>query len=312
MNGKEYSQTWSSRSQKIKLSFKNIDINNFYLYSSFNGLYDNPSPFIYSKNLIAKSQKQDFINIRKYLRILKNSVNYKVRISQLKRNKTLEKLKSFLPPIDKMENFQKILQPFYTKYEGKKVNGPFLKCSEQALNINSVVKFENINIICEIGGGFGAMAEIIIKKYQPNYYIIIDLPETLKISNMYLNNLFPGKVNYFNQQKKLKKNKNSTNILLVDVKKYSYLKSFFPKIDLFINSNSFGEMNIETVREYFLFIETYSNVYLSNTNKDYRKEGNYIYTKKTYPYNKNWIEKFSNYQKLDEFKHNLQLITFLP
>ncbi len=310
----KYSKTWLKRANTINKSIKDVSVDNFYLYSSFTGFYENPSPFIYSKNSIAAHINTPiFFDFHRNLRIVRNLFNYYKRYLELKRDDYFNKVGEFLPYIKDSGASNKIFEPFYSNFKQRKMNGTFLKCSEQAFNIDSAIPTDNLSIICEIGGGFGAMAEVMIKKYNPNFYIIIDLPETLEVSKMYLNHVFPGRVHYFNETNISKiLIKEDLNVILVDFNKYTHIKKYFPSINLFINSNSFGEMEIEMVKEYFIFIESYSNVYLSNTNRNNRKEGGYLYNKKSYPYLDDWIEKYSNYQKIEEYKNNHQMITYLP
>jgi hypothetical protein len=103
-----------------------------------------------------------------------------------------------------------------------------------------------INIL-EIGSGFGGLAYF-IKKIIPNSHIIlIDLPESLIFSNIYLKTIFP------------KENHNlldSENQKISIRKGFTYISNYnvpmlkFKNIDLAINTLSFAEMEISQVISY--------------------------------------------------------------
>ena len=87
---KIYSKTWLKRANTINKSIKNVSIDNFYLYSSFTGFYENPSLFIYSKNSIAAYKNASiFFDFRRNLRIVRNLFNYYKRFLELKRDDNL-------------------------------------------------------------------------------------------------------------------------------------------------------------------------------------------------------------------------------
>ena len=50
---------------------------------------------------------------------------------------------------------------------------------------NKILKNNKVNNVCEIGGGFGSLAELFLKNYNAKF-ILIDLPEANLMSAYYL------------------------------------------------------------------------------------------------------------------------------
>jgi putative sugar O-methyltransferase len=101
--------------------------------------------------------------------------------------------------------------------------------------------------IMEVGSGFGGLAYF-LKKILPNSKIIlIDIPESLVFSYIYLATLFPKEehclMNMFNQTF-------SNNIGFTYVANYNISTLMFKDIDLAINTLSFAEMETTQVLEY--------------------------------------------------------------
>ena len=111
----------------------------------------------------------------------------------------------------------------------------------------------NIQNICEIGGGFGSLARIIISQSKVKYFLI-DLPETNLLSAFYLNEHFKDK-KIFTYEKVTNDEINEKDIAQYDIiilPPWVHLTSV--KIDLFINTRSMMEMNFSVINDYFKFI----------------------------------------------------------
>lgn len=148
-----------------------------------------------------------------------------------------------------------------------------------------------IKSICEIGGGYGSFARIILNNINAKYFLI-DFPEANLISSFYLKSHFPKKKFFMYSEK----NKNITDKDLLENDIFIFppwiindLNNII-KIDLFINTHSFMEMPKKNIEEYFNFIHkrVSENGYFLNVNR-YRKEtsGESIRFSK-YPYDSYW------------------------
>ncbi len=152
-----------------------------------------------------------------------------------------------------------------------------------------VFKNNEINIICEIGGGFGSLARIIIPQKKVKYFLI-DLPETNLISSFFLNQHF--------KEKKIFSYQNVINdkINAEDIKDYDiiiippWVKFENIKIDLFINTRSMMEMNFSIVKDYFKFIKkNISNQgFFYNCNRYYKDTVGHPVKLHEYPYDNFW------------------------
>ena len=115
----------------------------------------------------------------------------------------------------------------------------------------------NGDVFLEIGPGSGNLPGILANLFTPKIYIIIDLPESLINSYIFLSSKFPNYKyilpNEFNvEQLNLKNNyKNTTFIFLIPSQ-----KNLIPDnlVDLSINTHSFQEMNQNIISDYFKLI----------------------------------------------------------
>lgn len=122
--------------------------------------------------------------------------------------------------------------------------------------ISSYIK-DNHRIVCEIGGGFGSLASKLKKKFDNLCIIIIDLPEAIILQSYYLLKLYPEKkFCFYNDFVKLTPDelkKNNYDFIIIPPWTKQKIINLF-KIDYFINTHSFQEMDKEIVNDYFQFI----------------------------------------------------------
>ena len=150
-----------------------------------------------------------------------------------------------------------------------------------------------INNICEIGGGYGNFARIILNNQNCKYFLI-DLPQTNLMSSFYLKNNFENKKVYLYSDYK----NESENIISEE----SYNKNDIfiltpwcnlPKkisLDLFINAKSMMEMNFGMIKKYFDLIQNKvtSNGFFLNINRYEKDSVGYPVRIHEYPYDNNW------------------------
>ena len=265
------SNTWKKNSAKDE-NFQKITINDFHNFNVIAGLYEYPSPFIYNKSLAPTFLNRILVKIQKILKF--NLINsYKKDLLNLWKELPND-IKKFLPETQKEHESFLSLNHEERKY---KVNGLYIKCSEQAYNLKNYVKnFSNLNIL-EIGGGYGVMAEIVMKHCNKNY-LICDLDETLNMAEMYLKNFTKyeiKRIETIEELNKLDLNTISGKIYLCNVEKFiNHNKKI--NFDIVINSCSFAEINKEMLNEYLDIISRYHNSIISCSNRD-RLEGNFQY-----------------------------------
>ena len=109
-------------------------------------------------------------------------------------------------------------------------------------------------VFLEIGGGFGAFMRLIRGFYPQATSIMVDIPETLFFLDTFLRHHFPnGKFLYATDRECLAGDLTEYDFVLVPHYLADGLKG--KKIDLLINTNSFGEMHRETIGHWFDLIQ---------------------------------------------------------
>lgn len=107
--------------------------------------------------------------------------------------------------------------------------------------------------ILEIGAGYGNAAYQLVKKLKVKEYVICDLPENLFLSSYYLQANFPDKKVLFITNNKSTVKQSSDFKFLIP----AFLEKITDKFDLVVNSYSFQEMNLKSVKEYFNYIKNH-------------------------------------------------------
>lgn len=147
-----------------------------------------------------------------------------------------------------------------------------------------------INYICEIGGGYGSLAQKICSKHNCKY-ILIDLPEANLLSSYYLSKHFPD-LKFL-----LCDEISGKSISKKDIEGYDFV--IIPpwyeiggdvKINLFINTRSMMEMNFEVIKKYFNFIHIHiaDDGFFLNINRYYKDSVGYPIELSKYPYDERW------------------------
>ncbi len=150
-----------------------------------------------------------------------------------------------------------------------------------------------INNICEIGGGYGNFARIILNNQDCKYFLI-DLPQTNLMSSFYLQNNFENKKIYLYSDYK---NESNNEISEENLNKFDIFILTpwcnLPKklsIDLFINAKSMMEMNFGMITRYFKLIheKTKINGFFLNINRYEKDSVGHPIRIHEYPYDNNW------------------------
>ncbi|MBU0457436.1 MAG: putative sugar O-methyltransferase [Nanoarchaeota archaeon] len=149
----------------------------------------------------------------------------------------------------------KIGNPYVIHINGKELMWDFLQGVDEFYNI--INKFNiDLNeeiVICEIGTGYGRLANIFLQVMPKCHYVLVDLPESLFVAYYHLSKVFGNSIKKYEESRERKEcprdfflEKKATFLLAQDFDKIK-LKS----VDLFINIDSFQEMTPQIVKDYF-------------------------------------------------------------
>lgn len=82
-------------------------------------------------------------------------------------------------------------------FNGRQYTISFLRYFFQYLQMAKLLDFNELHSIVEVGGGYGGLAEVILKLHPHITYVGIEIPPQSYISQQYLTAVFPGKtLNY--------------------------------------------------------------------------------------------------------------------
>ena len=165
----------------------------------------------------------------------------------------------------------KVLGGFGFEINGELINKDTLKFFECMIAIeksgmlNTLQKIDS-PVICEIGAGWGGFAYYYCSLFPKTKYLIVDLPQTLIFSYLYLTELFPNKkVKLFGYESD---SLEECDLLLVpNTEFYNYQNS----IDATINICSFQEMTSEQVSNYVEKIFELDSKFIYSLNRNMNK-----------------------------------------
>jgi len=193
-------------------------------------------------------------------------------------------------------------------FEGKKIDPGDISLIKYLYDLEkNIFKKDKIEVVCEIGGGYGGFAEKILNNFDIKF-ISIDLPQTNILSTYYLSKNFPNKKIFTleNNHKEINQDILNNYDILILPPTINFVNF---KVDLFINTRSMMEMNKSIIAYYFKFIEDNinKNGYFFNSNRYVKKSlGEAVYFK-DYPYDKKW--QIISSKKTFAQEHIHQLIT---
>tara|TARA_R110000796_G_scaffold152865_1_gene269247 strand:+ start:2973 stop:3875 length:903 start_codon:yes stop_codon:yes gene_type:complete len=136
--------------------------------------------------------------------------------------------------------------PISIKYKDVNFNLDYILSTNEVLFLKDDML--GVKSVCEIGGGFGRTAHAFLYNFNDiEEYYIIDLPNCLTLAKNYLQLVLP-----LDLYKKCK----FISVENLDI-------NDFPQVDLFINIDSFAEMDKETILNYLKLISIYGKFFYS-------------------------------------------------
>ena len=228
------------------------------------------SGFYYEeKNFIKKIKKKlkNFLNIFNF-----SQVRYTSYVKAFEKAISLKKNLKHQVQFNKSNllanNIKEIKKIFpFTKFE---INDHVIRSYYNINLLNSYFEIKDKEFILEIGPGGCNLVSLLKHHFSNKCFVLVDLPETLILSISTINELFP-------QSKILFPNECDNKINTQLLEKYDFIFLTPDKInllednliDLSINTNSFGEMQIDQVNKYLKLIQRVSKngSFFFNTNR---------------------------------------------
>ncbi len=142
--------------------------------------------------------------------------------------------------------------------------------------------------ILEIGGGYGGLARMISNNKNCTY-VLIDLPETNLISSYYLKSHFPDKKFLLYTEYKNNNKNRIEDYDFVILPPWSLNENI--RSNFCINIRSMMEMNIDSINNYFKYIQENleDDGYFLNVNRYFTDGNKYNFYFYKFPYDKNWL-----------------------
>jgi hypothetical protein len=166
----------------------------------------------------------------------------------------------------------------------------------QYLYCNKQLNFDNIDIIVELGGGYGKQVEI-IKKNHPNIcFLLFDIPPQLYLCELFLKSVFKDRVVSYKTGRNLNELPidNAGKIFILPAFKFPIIENI--DVDLFWNSSSFQEMHRDSVRNYLNYVNKSTNYIFLNEVMKGKRSKDEIYNKITL---NDYIKNLNKFELLD-------------
>lgn len=158
-------------------------------------------------------------------------------------------LQSFPPYIEESPLVAELLT---TQIEGRSISTMFLL--HLCMSVRLAPLISDGDVVVEIGGGYGGLARL-MKLLKPRCtYVIIDLPDSLFYSHIFLRETFGDNILYVKDAKRLSNaDLSKYDIVLVPTIMKDCLKGVRTAVAL--NTISLGEMNQATIYDYMSFVQ---------------------------------------------------------
>ena len=166
----------------------------------------------------------------------------------------------------------KIGNPCMVNLKGMEISWDYLQAIDEFYNIIGTFNIQITDelIICEIGGGYGRLAQLFLRLMPRCHYVLVDIPTSLMLAYYYLSKVFPGDIQTYETTRNLPEY--TPEILtakrLTFVLPHQLSRVQKRVIDLFINIDSFQELTPSIVKDYFRLIQALGKRYLYLNNSD--------------------------------------------
>lgn len=142
---------------------------------------------------------------------------------------------------------------------GKRLSLDLLQSIDEFYRLKEALRFEREDalVFCELGAGYGRLADVVLSAMPNATYLIFDLPESLTLSQYYLTTLHPGwKAALYPESEAALSSAPALKGLRLGFGLPHQLRLVPPgAVDVFINIYSFMEMSSGQIAAYFDLID---------------------------------------------------------
>ncbi|MBU2575020.1 MAG: putative sugar O-methyltransferase [Elusimicrobia bacterium] len=177
---------------------------------------------------------------------------------------------------------------------GRRLSIDLLQSIDEFYRLQEALNFKKDDpiVFCELGAGYGRLAEIVMTAMPNATYLIFDLPETLLLSQYYLSTLhperktafYPESLEYTRSREKLA----SCRLVFGLPQQLRELPENY--VNVFINVYSFMEMSARQVNGYFSIIEQLQvdALYIKEHKHEINLFDQVVHTDENYPIRPSW------------------------
>lgn len=144
--------------------------------------------------------------------------------------------------------------PNFVEYQGRKITQDLCKSLIEYAKLKKhfgEIMSRGDAVVAEIGGGYGRLAHVVCS-LNPCRYIFIDIPPTLYVAQWYIENLFGTDTvlpfAHYDSGAELAAAMTGKRFIFLTANQVELLAK--ETVDLFVNIDSFGEMDARAVRNY--------------------------------------------------------------
>lgn len=190
-------------------------------------------------------------------------------------------------------------RPFTTKWQGRRISQDL---ANSALELNAALEarepstLANIHML-ELGGGYGRIPYVLLRKYPEARVWVVDIPPALHIAQWYLSSLFEGRRVFryrpFQDHAEIADELATAQIAFLLPQQLELLPA--DSVDLFVNVNSLREMTFEQIDLYLAHVDriTHGHFYTKQWIEQNNEADQIHLNREDYPVRPRWAEVYS-------------------
>jgi len=204
----------------------------------------------------------------------------------------------------------------FVDYRGKRLSLDLLQSIDELYRMREALGFgQNDRVtFCELGAGYGRLADVVLSAMPNSSYMIFDLPESLLLSQHYLTTLHPeAKAALYPESSELLASPEALRAHRLFFALPQHMSRLPPgTVDVFANIYSFMEMGREQIEEYFRCIDKLAPkmVYLKQHKREVNIYDRALNTSENYPVRADWKVLHTGTSSL--FDHVFEALYGLP